>query len=62
MSDGNNYTLNILPSGDALNASLGAVNPSLDGTLQFSFFLDNKRMNFVLTQPKIGASAAVRSN
>ena len=55
MSDGNNYTLNIMPSGDALNASIGAVNASLDGTLQFSFFQDNKRMNFVLTQPKIGA-------
>ena len=55
--DGQKYTLLILPQGDNLNVAIGAADKTLDGSIQASFFLEHKRMNFILTQPGIGATS-----
>jgi hypothetical protein len=55
--DGQKYTLLILPQGNQINVALGANDKTLDGTIQASFFLEHKRMNFVLAQPGIGATS-----
>lgn len=55
--DGQSYTLLILPQGDTLSVAVGAADKTLDGSMQASFFLEHKRMNFILTQPGIGATS-----
>ena len=55
--DGQSYTLLVLPQGDTLSVAVGAADKTLDGSIQASFFLEHKRMNFVLTQPGIGATS-----
>ena len=55
--DGQKYTLLILPQGNQISVAVGANDKTLDGSIQASFFLEHKRMNFILTQPGIGATS-----
>jgi hypothetical protein len=46
-----NYTLTLDSQG---NGSVGAISPTLDGTVQGTLSGDGKQLAFVMTQPKAG--------